>query len=347
MTNKDIIFKIVKNVGVSTPSNSFCYFGWEGTGCFAFSIYANSYFDSANALYEKIKQSSGDYRVIDGLGLAICFCYRHYVELELKYLHVKYGVKTEEGYKILLGIGHSLVKIWEETKPTIEYLHKRVGSSVDLDAIEHYIRAVHDFDSSSMSMRYPVEKNGKPMKPETRLDLPNLVNRMNELKDAFDKLDYEIDGQMLANVEDSKKQAFLGKYIELRLRLCDILEQLKPYDDSDSTDFEYKHILDITADKVNKFQQIKMVFDNCSDDELIMLNTLFYTGSFIDGNQLHLPKSQSEAKEDVVKCCVLNMESCHLEFGKSKNNTVQLLSKQVGAIIKCVNISMQYLDFIE
>ena len=293
MTNKDIIFKTIKDADAAKFKGIFCLFGWEGTGVLAFATYAESYFDSASALYEKIKQSNGDYRIIDGLGLAMCFCYRHYVELELKHLHIKYGVKTEEEYKSLLGIGHSLDEIWKETKPTIEYLHKRVGSSVDLDAIEHYIRAVHDFDASSMSMRYPVTRRGERTKHRTRLDLKHLVDRMTELKQAFDKLDDEIDHQLLVDVDKAKIQSFLEKYIELRPRVVQFLNKLQA-------------LLLLSPDDMD--EKTCEIFSEYSDDEQILFDNLYYTGRNVYSEDLHLPKSQSGAKKDITKSCVLNME---------------------------------------
>lgn len=332
MTNKDIIFKTIKDADAAKFNGIFCLFAWEGTGELAFATYAESYFDSASALYEKIKQSNGDYRIIDGLGLAMCFCYRHYVELELKYLHIKYGVKTEDEYKSLLGIGHSLVEIWKKAKPTIEYLHKRIGSSVNLDVIEHYICAVHDFDASSMSMRYPVTRRGERTKPRTRLDLKHLVDRMTELKQAFDKLDDEIDHQLLVDVDEAKIQSFLEKYIELGPRVIQFLNELQVM---------------LSLSPNDTYAKTCEIFSKYSDDEQILFDTLYYTGRDIYCEDLRLSESQSEAKNDVAESCVLNMERDNLEFGKPKNDTVQLQEKMASRIIQFIKIAMQYLDYSE
>ncbi len=352
MTNKDIIFKTIKDADAAKFNGIFCLFAWEGTGELAFATYAESYFDSASALYEKIKQSNGDYRIIDGLGLAMCFCYRHYVELELKYLHIKYGVKTEDEYKSLLGIGHSLVEIWKKAKPTIEYLHKRIGSSVNLDVIEHYICAVHDFDASSMSMRYPVTRRGERTKPRTRLDLKHLVDRMTELKQAFDKLDDEIDHQMLVDVDKARIQSFLEKYIELRPRVVLFLTELQDIGKQDSKKLcvckcKKTSWVESLFSHDNECTKTIAIFSKYSDDEQILFDTLYYTGRNVYSEDLHLPKSQSGAKKDITKSCVLNMERDNLEFGKPKNDSVQLQDKMASRIIQFIKISMQHLDYNE
>ena len=73
-----MIFKLYGE-GDSPDPNCFCHFGWEGTGVFAFEKYALAYYDSAEFLFAKFKESSGDLAILDGIGLTICFLYRHYV----------------------------------------------------------------------------------------------------------------------------------------------------------------------------------------------------------------------------------------------------------------------------
>lgn len=45
MTINDEVFRLIPADELADP-NSFCHYGWEGIGAFAFWKYANAYFDS-------------------------------------------------------------------------------------------------------------------------------------------------------------------------------------------------------------------------------------------------------------------------------------------------------------
>lgn len=64
------------------------------------------------------------------------------------------------------------------------------------------------------------------------------------------------------------------------------------------------------------------IFNSCSDDELMMFDTLYYTGRALSCGELRLPKNPHDAKKDVAKMCVINMKHDGLEFGKPKNDTI-------------------------
>lgn len=76
MTENDIVFKFYGE-GERPDPNCFCHYGWEGQGSFAFWKYACAYYDSAESLFQKFLQSKGDFAILDGIGLTICFLYRH------------------------------------------------------------------------------------------------------------------------------------------------------------------------------------------------------------------------------------------------------------------------------
>ena len=226
MTEQDIIFKFYKQ-GERPNPDCFCHYGWEGTEAFAFWKYARSYYESAIVLYERFTQSKGDFAVLDGIGLTLCFLYRHFVELTVKYLYFKFVVKGDEAqYRKFLKNGHGLNKLWIETRAIIKHLKDRVGSKVSLSCLDHYILEVDKFDQNEEAMRYPVKNNLKPMHEPTRLDIFNLHDRMAELFDAFDKLDHDIENQLFADVRQDKIDSFLRKYNEMRPRLLWFLEMM-------------------------------------------------------------------------------------------------------------------------
>ncbi len=158
MTINDEIFRLIHEGEVADP-NSFCHYGWEGIGAFAFWKYATAYFDSAEILFEKFVASAGHNDILDGTGLTMCFLYRHFVELSIKYLYVKFATPSKEEYKKFLESGHNLYKLWRDTKPLLSKLRRRVGSTVDIGVLEYYIKEFDRFDPDAMSMRYPVRND--------------------------------------------------------------------------------------------------------------------------------------------------------------------------------------------
>ena len=64
-----------------------------------------------------------------------------------------------------LNKGHSLLDLWDTLQPLIELLIN------DAKEIRHYINEFNNFDRESMMMRYPVKKNNKPNKTDTKLDI--------------------------------------------------------------------------------------------------------------------------------------------------------------------------------
>lgn len=340
MTEKDVIFKLYGNDDNPDP-NCFCHFGWEGIGSFAFWKYACAYYECAEILFERFKVAKGDYAILDGIGLPICFSYRHFIELTLKYLFVKFVCTNEQEYKDYLNKGHDLGELWNAIKSKLSELRKRVRSTVSLGCVEHYIKEFDKFDQSSMTLRYPVNKKLEPMRQETRLDIYNLHDRMRELYDAFNNLSYELENQLFIEVDSEKLDKFTDKYDELRPRIVTILDKIDSINDEAFNS-------EIFLERLRNSETSKMVsiFKGCSDDEIIMLDTLFYTGRAINAEELRLPKNPYDARVDAKKKCILNMEHDGLDFGRPKNDQINIYGKQKALIVENVRKAMKVLDFI-
>ena len=343
MTDKDILFQEIQN-NPEVDQTHFCHYGWEGTGTFAFWKFAQAYFDSAEALFDKFKQSKGDFAILDGLGVTMCFLYRHFVELSIKYLYLKFVCDSEEDFKNYLNNNHNLIKLWNAAKPELSTLRERVGSSVSLGVLEHYIREFNTFDEDSMTMRYPVNKKLEPTNKQTRLDIFNLHDRMQEMYSAFEGLDGDLENQLKQTLDPKEIEAFLKTYEELRGRVYWFIDSMKPYAERESEGINFKDILD--GLKTGKRKDNTMsVFEACSDDELILLDTLYYTGGMVLCGELKLPLKPDDAKVDVVTRCLLNMKRDHLEFGKPKNDQINIYGKQPSTIIKYVSKAVTIIDW--
>lgn len=341
MTEKDVIFKIYDN-NDNPDQNCFCHFGWEGIGEFAFWKYACAYYECAEILFERFKDAKGDYRILDGIGLPICFSYRHFIELTLKYLFIKFVCTNEQEYKDYLNNGHDLEELWNAIKSKLSELRKRVRSTVSLGCVEHYIKEFDKFDKSSMSLRYPIDKSLKPMHQDTKLDIYNLHDRMQELYKAFDDLAYELDNQLFINIDSDKLNKFTGKYEELRPKIESIIDKIDSINDE-----RFKSANTLERLRNSESSKIYSILMDCSDDDvIILLDTLYYVGRSIVSEELRLPKNPYDARTDVKKKCILNMEYARLEFGKPINDQINIYGKQKAVIVKNVRKAMEMLNFI-
>ena len=219
-----------------------------------------------------------------------------------------------------------------------------MGSTVDIGLLEYYIKEFDRFDPDEMTMRYPVKNDLTPMHKSTRLDIINLHERVNELYWAFEGIANDLDSQLDAVIEQEKVDAFLTKYEELRERELEILKDLEPMTTTEDKGFKWLTMKDIKPEKANGAEQMKLL-SGCTDDEIIMLDTLYYTGRSISARELNLPKNPHEAKTDAVKLCIINMMRDNLEFGKPKNREINVWSKMASSIIKYVSEAMRVIDW--
>ena len=198
----------------------FSHFGWEGTGAFSFFTISDGYWDSAKILLEKMKEECNNFAIVDSLIYPLFFNYRHSIETYLKLLFFKYGEQTEQARCNFLELGHDLQNLWGNLRPYLNKGKKHVGISINLNAIEHYIKSINSFDSDSMIMRYPVEKNLETNKRhEYHFDFINFGERMNELCDSLRQLDYELSNQMLETVSVEELSAYLDMIEKYRSQI--------------------------------------------------------------------------------------------------------------------------------
>ena len=340
MTETDVIFKIYNSNEKPDP-NCFCHFGWEGIGSFAFWKYARAYYQSAEILFEKFCESKGNYAILDGIGLTICFSYRHFIELSLKHLFVKFVCKTENDYKEYLNTGHCLNQLWQKIKSPISKLKKRVNSSVNIRAIEHYISEFNKFDENSMTLRYPINKKLMPNRPETRLDILNLHDRMKELYNAIETLSYELENQLLVVVPEESIAEFDRVYKNMHERIVEIVNKI---DNIESESCDSHNIIDSLTKSESAL--VTAILDTCTDDELIMLDVLYYIGREIECEELRLPKNPYYARIDVKKKCIINMDRDSLKFGEPANEKINIWDKKKSLLVDFISKAMKVLDFV-
>ena len=131
-------------------------------------------------------------REFHGVYLPMLYCYRHYLEVSLKFLIEDAHSVTYESdcvdIKIDLQKEHGLMPLWNEAKRQMAAaLGEPTDPSDDSDKqVERLINEFHQFDPSSQTFRYRLDKQGRPQEdsiPPT--DLEQLIKTMRGLRSYF------------------------------------------------------------------------------------------------------------------------------------------------------------------
>lgn len=136
-------------------------------------------------------QSAGDRADRHELVYPILFCYRHGLELAIKWIINRYGRYAsipKEDY-----IHHNLLQLWKVCKQVI----LEVGSDGEdeaLLAVEQVVKDFHDLDKGSFSFRYSTDVNGAVIAlPNVPFDLENIKNVMEAVNNLFIGADGQLD----------------------------------------------------------------------------------------------------------------------------------------------------------
>lgn len=313
ISKDDVLFLQLTGKEKDFSANKIVYLGWYGSGASAMLEYAESYLNSAGVLFEEFKRSAGDYARLDFLGMSIIFMYRHYCELIIKYLYIKYVHKvrnfaSEDDYnndiKDLLNKGHRVIDLWNYTSPIISDLRSRIKSVVPIEALKSYFEQVSSFDPDSMKMRYPIDKNLSPMVDEdVKIDIFNLHEKMVALAEAIQILDGEIDNQITHNASvDKLDDCFqrikrYSKIFEEYISLVENNVEEVDEDDLGRTLFEF---LNPTPEEIEENRKKREIIENLPDDALLILDALFYVGRDINQKHITLPKNRDTSLYNVL-----------------------------------------------
>ena len=172
--------------------HEFSHFGWGGVGGQLVG-YMDGYKAAADALVDRAIESR-DISILDTFVFPIFFLYRQYLELVMKYAYLSYSGETKEvKTQTLRNVNHDLVRIWTEIKPMLLRAASEAEAE-DVEIVEDYIKQFHAADQSSFTFRYPITKELNPvLTKETRISLPNLKERMEELANFFDGATAQLD----------------------------------------------------------------------------------------------------------------------------------------------------------
>lgn len=300
MKETDVIIRELNDQEIH-ERKPFSHFGWEGSGAFSFSTISDGYWGSAKILLEHMKAKCYDFAVIDTLIYPLFFNYRHSVETYLKLLFFNYGEQTKEARSNYLNLGHNLQNLWAQLRPSLNSGKKHIGISVDLNAIEHYIHTINDFDPDSMVMRYPIQKDLTANKDqEHHFDFINFGERMDELCDSLRLLNHYLSNQMSEAATHDELEQYLNIFNRYRPEINNFISILN--EEAANKPIRTINFNDLLT-VINKPSKTFSFLKGCEPDLLILLDNLFYGGRSVNQNDVRLSSSQVERQKEFVRFC--------------------------------------------
>lgn len=323
----------------------FSHFGWEGSGAFAFYIISDGYWESAKILLNKMVENSNDFAIVDALIYPLFFNYRHSIETFLKLLYFKYGDYDPQARQQYLNIGHNLWELWSILRPFLNEGKKHVGTIVDLNAIEHYIKSINTFDSTSMVMRYPIEKNLVANKDkEHHFDFIYFGERMNELSDSLRQLDYDLSNQMLESASLEEITEYLDIVAKYRPNIEQFLSLLKSEVENESDE---PYTINDFFDLLENYQPSEKdkFLQNCDSDLLVLLDNLFYAGRTVNSCEVRLSVSAVTRQKEFIKLCYQLLEDNGLKFGRKPNEgQINIYIKTSSTLLHGISSALSIID---
>lgn len=143
-----------------------------------------------------VRQAEENYFHRDTLIYPIVFLYRHYIELQLKYILFMYGKRAKQEAD---WVHHDLDVLWPKVRRVIEHFNRKpsLKNAEALNAVETCVAEFAKIDPKSFSFRYPVTKQGQPLTlPFASVDLSNLKHVMTNLDAFFIGVDGQLDDYM-------------------------------------------------------------------------------------------------------------------------------------------------------
>lgn len=309
ITNKDTLISKYNTLPNEDMENDILYLGWYGQGAEALRQFANAYAYSASVLFERFVEMKGHFAKLDYLGINIVFSYRHYCELVIKYLYVKYVDRVQhfssfEEYKgnvekFLSETQHSLSRLWGNVKPILTQLKKQVRSEISIEAISHYFSQMDEFDESSMKMRYPIKKDLTPMiEGQIKIDIVHFNERMKDLIDSINRLDEDIDNQISRWASKDKmekcfqcikaNEANFDSFVRIARDLDSCVHKLeKPF----SSLLSVKRL----PEEIDSRRKMQDLIDNLSVPAFRILEAMYYVGQKQIHGSFRLPKKRDDA----------------------------------------------------
>ena len=321
----------------------FSHFGWEGKGPFSFFTISEGFLDGARVIYEKMKSEKGNFSVVDSLIYPLFFNYRHSVETFLKLLFFELGGKTDKERQDFLEKGHNLESLWMSLRPILDKGKKHVGLSVNLKAVDHYIKSINQFDPDSMVMRYPVTKDLTETKAkEYHFDYVNFHDRMEDLCKDLRTIEYELSNQMHQEATFEQLNDYLDIF-EIHKETVKHFLQIVESEDINDEPFDIKDF--IKNLKNRRISEKDKFLHTCEPDVLILLDNLYYGGRAVKSEEVHLSNSPVTRQKEFVKLLYNLLNQDGLCFGEApKDDQINIFEKSSDALLEYIKTAVSIME---
>ena len=240
-------------------------------------------------------------------------------------------------------MGHNLQNLWAQLRPSLNSGKKHIGISVDLNAIEHYIHTINDFDLDSMVMRYPIQKDLTANKDqEHHFDFINFGERLDELCDSLRLLNHYLSNQMSEAATHDELEQYLNIFNRYRPEINNFISILN--EEAANKPIRTINFNDLLT-VINKPSKTFSFLKGCEPDLLILLDNLFYGGRSVNQNVVRLSSSQVERQKEFVRFCNELLEKDGLSFGViPKNGQINIWGKTPSALLRGISKALSILD---
>jgi len=180
----------------------FSHFAWGDIGS-QFYGYIEGYKNAADTIVKTALENK-NIKELDTCIFPVSFLYRQYLELVMKHVFLTHSEENfDQKKKWINAVSHDLKKIWGDLVPILK--KGRTPDEIEfISTVEDYIIQFHKIDTSSFAFRYPITKGFEEVHDkEKRINLKNLMLRMDELYNFFDAVEMQLDyeKQVMAEVE--------------------------------------------------------------------------------------------------------------------------------------------------
>jgi hypothetical protein len=146
----------------------------------------SGYMSAAETLIKACEQQNLN---VHDLIYPILFCYRHALEVAMKWIVERYGraagVPLPES-------NHNLWQLWKSCKAVIAFSAESEDHATPI--VEQIIKDFHDIDGAGEAFRYSTSKNGVVFRlPDRAIDLGNLCDVMTGVNSFFQGVDAYLD----------------------------------------------------------------------------------------------------------------------------------------------------------
>jgi hypothetical protein len=118
------------------------------------------------------------------------FCYRHALEMAMKWIVSQYG---RYAVAALPKLDHDLWQLWQSCRNLILAITGEDGSGT-MAIVEKCVKELHDLDKAEQAFHYPMSKTGLLIRlPDIPIDLLSLREVMERLDWYFSGIDCQLD----------------------------------------------------------------------------------------------------------------------------------------------------------